>query len=67
MISRFASEDDESEALEAETCSAELLTRRSRFGITPFQRHFTLASLEFHDSLIADLSDDLVQGELACV
>ena len=63
MISSLASEYEESEALEAETCSAELLSCRPSFGKNPFQRHFTLASLEFHDSLIADLSDDLVQGE----
>ena len=63
MISSLASEYDESEALEAETCSAELLTGRNSFGINPFQPNFTRALLEFHDWLIADLSDDFVQGE----
>jgi hypothetical protein len=62
MISSLASEYDESEALEAE-CLAELLTCPSRFGINPFQPNFTRALLEFHDWLIADLSDDFIQGE----
>ena len=61
MISRLASEYDESEALEAETCTAELLSSRNSFG--PFQPNSTLDLLEFQDWLIADLSDDFVQGE----
>jgi hypothetical protein len=63
MITSLASEYEESEALEAETCSAELLSGRTSFGLNPFQPNFTRSLLEFHDWLIADLSDDFVQGE----
>ena len=63
MITSLPSEYDESEALEAETCTAELLSSRNSFGKNPFQPNSTLDLLEFHDWLIADLSDDFVQGE----